>query len=186
MSILISRALPFFQFSWLAQHPCWPSSVTTSCAYGNAAGALPSILRNINVASKYEYHETSPRRLFLTLPSLPFVTLTAIFVVVCNMQLILFLFQLAILGLPVPPFFFFFSFLYQKRKCNLKGGKKWVDKKNSAWHYLLPGCSHETAAEGGHHHVLINNLHAFQLFDNCSWACRSNRGDGFFLSNFHT
>jgi len=46
---------------------------------------------------------------------------------------------------------------------------KWLEKKYiQLGSFLLPGCSPELAAEGGHHHVLINNLQAFRLFDNCS------------------
>lgn len=73
-----------------------------------------------------------------------------------------------------------FLFLFPvgtERAIEMVGGKKW-NKKIQLGSSLLPGCSPETAAQGGHHRVLINNLHAFRLLDNCSWACRSNRGDG--------
>lgn len=116
------------------------------------------------MASKCEYHQTSPCRLFLTFPSLPFRALAAVVVVVCNTQLILFLFQLAILGRPGLPTFFF---SLPEKKVQSQRGKK-GGKKIQLGSYLLPGCSPETAAEGGHHHVLINNPCAFQLFDNCS------------------
>lgn len=122
------QGFAFFHFSWPTQHPWWPPSVPASCTCGGA-GALPCIWRDRNVTSKCEYHQTSPCRLFLTFPSLPFRALAAVVVVVCNTQLILFLFQLAILGRPGLPTFFFS--LPEKKVQSQRGKKGW--EKDSAW-----------------------------------------------------
>lgn len=129
MSIFISRALPFFispdQHSILGDPLLYLPPVPVVMLQE----PFPVLEETEIVASKCEYHQTSPCRLFLTFPSLPFLALAAIVVVVCNMQLILFLFQLAVLGVPELPTFFFS--LSEKEVQSHRGKKKGGEKKIS-------------------------------------------------------
>lgn len=81
--VWIPRACSHFQGFAFSQLSCLAQLLLTlpvpSCAPGDAAGALPFILGNRNVAGKC--HETNPPQLFLDLPSFPPLALTAVFVV---------------------------------------------------------------------------------------------------------